>query len=98
MTIGKNIKKYRQQMGLSIPMLSDITGIHTSALYRYEEDKVNPKTNNLNKIAKALDISVTQLTELETGKKNCLTDNEIAHLVIEFCRQNNLSIIKNYNV
>lgn len=95
MTIGKNIKKYRQQKGCSIPMLSDITGINTSILYRYEQDKVKPKTNNLNKIAKALAISVTQLTELETGKQNCLTDAEIADLVIEFCKQNNLSIIKN---
>lgn len=95
MNVGKNIKKYRQQMGLSVPMLSNVTDIDTSILYRYEHNKVTPKRNNLNKIAKALNISVTQLTELETGKQNCLSDVEIADLVIEFCKQNNLSIIKN---
>lgn len=95
MNIGKNIKKYRQQMGLSVPMLSNVTDIDTSILYRYEHNKVTPKRNNLNKIAKALNISVTQLTKLETGKQNCLSDAEIADLVIEFCKQNNLSIIKN---
>lgn len=82
-------------MGLSIPMLSNITGIDTSILYRYEHNKVTPKRNNLNKIAKALNMSVTQLTELETGKQKCLTDAEIADFVIEFCKQNNLSIVKN---
>lgn len=96
--VGKNIKKYRQQMGLSVPMLSNITGIDTSILYRYEHNKVTPKRNNLNKIAKALNISVTQLVEIETGKQTYLTDAEIADLVIEFCKQNNLSIIKNKEI
>lgn len=98
MTVGKNIRKYRKQKGYSVPMLSDIADIDTSILYRYEQDKVKPKTNNLNKIAKALNVSVTQLTEIETGKQNCLTDVEIAYLVIEFCKQNNLSIIKNKEI
>ena len=93
--VGENIKKYRQQMGLSVPMLSNITGIDTSILYRYEHNKVTPKSNNLNKIAKALNISVTQLTVIETGNQSCLSDAEIALLVIKFCKENNLLIIKN---
>lgn len=98
MTVGKNIRKYRKQKDYSVPMLSNITGIDTSILYRYEQDKVKPKTNNLNKIAKALGVSVTQLTEIETGNPNCLSDAEIAFLVIKFCKENNLSIIKNMEI
>lgn len=95
MTVGENIRKYRRQNGWSVPMLSNATGINTSIIYRYEQGKVLPKRKNLNKIAKALNISAAQLDNIETGKQKRLTDAEIADLVIEFCKQNNLSIIKN---
>ena len=86
MSVGKNIKRYRKSKGWSITKLADETSLNVTTLYRYEHDKVKPKTDNLNKIAKALSVSVIQLENLETGKENCLSETEIAQLVIEFCK------------
>lgn len=63
MTIGENIKAFRTKKGLTQQQLADRTGLKDSAIRRYESGKIIPKTPNLHKIAKALDITIADLDE-----------------------------------
>ena len=62
-SIGEQIKKIRIERGLTQAQLGDlcIPKMKDSAIRRYESGKVVPKTNTLQRIAKALNVSVADL-------------------------------------
>ena len=59
--IGKNIRKTREDRGLTQKELSELTGISVIMLSQYENGKRKPKHDNLIKIASALSCSPTYL-------------------------------------
>lgn len=65
MTTGDNIKEYRKSKNITQQELSDKTGISISAINKYENNKREPKTEMLIKIAKALDVSLSALIDTE---------------------------------
>lgn len=66
MGLGARIKDLLYEKGLTIKDLSEITGIPVNTLYSITgRDDVNIRADNLEKIAKALDLSIDQLL---TGK------------------------------
>ncbi|MFT8343752.1 MAG: helix-turn-helix domain-containing protein [Clostridium beijerinckii] len=65
MTIGDNIKEYRKLKNITQQELSDKTGVSISAINKYENNKREPKTEILKKIAKALDVSLGTLADSE---------------------------------
>jgi transcriptional regulator with XRE-family HTH domain len=61
-TIGKNIKKLREKKGISQDRLSKLADISVNTIAKLELDySPNPTIETLQKIAKALDVSVDNL-------------------------------------
>ena len=60
--IGKNIKKLRQSNGLSQDRLSKMADVSYNSIIKLETGGItNPTIETLQKIAKALDVSVDDL-------------------------------------
>ncbi|MCX6753955.1 MAG: helix-turn-helix transcriptional regulator [Candidatus Nomurabacteria bacterium] len=60
--ISKNIKKLRQAKGLSLDRLSKIADVSYTSIIKLETSGItNPTIYTLQKIAKALDVSVDDL-------------------------------------
>ena len=64
MTLGKRIKKYRQDAFLSQEQLADLSHIAVSTIRKYESDERNPKEEQLEKLAHALHTSTAALKGL----------------------------------
>lgn len=61
-TIGKNIKQYRQDKGLSQDKLSKLADLSLNTVVKIELDESpNPTIETIQKIAKALGVSVDGL-------------------------------------
>jgi len=61
-TIGKNIKQFRQDKGLSQDKLSKLADLSLNTVVKMELDESpNPTIETIQKIAKALDVSVDDL-------------------------------------
>lgn len=60
--IGKNIRKLRKQKGLSQDRLSKLADLSYNTIIKLESGGItNPSIHTLQKIAKALDVSVDDL-------------------------------------
>lgn len=62
MTLGQRIKAARKQQGLKQTELAEMVGISVNSLRLYEGDKINPKSDVLNKIALACHVSISYLS------------------------------------
>ena len=61
-TIGKNIKKYRQEKGISQDKLSKLADLSLNTVVKIELDESpNPTIETIQRIAKALGVSVDGL-------------------------------------
>jgi len=61
-TIGKNIKRLRQAKGISQDRLSKLADVSLQTIVKMElDDKPNPTIETVQKIAKALDVSIDDL-------------------------------------
>ncbi len=61
--MGLRIRKLREAKGLSLRTLAEKAGVDFSEIYRIEAGKVTPRFATLEKLAKALGISVRDLIE-----------------------------------
>ncbi|MDP3769671.1 MAG: helix-turn-helix transcriptional regulator [bacterium] len=63
-TIGKNIKKLREQKAISQDRLSKLADISLNTIAKLElDDNQNPTIDTLSKIAKALEVKVDDLIQ-----------------------------------
>ena len=61
-TIGKNIKRYRQDKGLSQDKLSKLADLSLNTVVKIElGESPNPTIETIQRIAKALEVSVDDL-------------------------------------
>ncbi len=61
-TIGKNIKRFRQEKGLSQDKLSKLADLSLNTVVKIElDDSPNPTIETVQRIAKALEVSVDEL-------------------------------------
>jgi len=56
MKLGENIKKYREQAGMTLRELAEVVGVTHPTLSRYETGKSTPRYDILKKIAIALGV------------------------------------------
>jgi transcriptional regulator with XRE-family HTH domain len=62
-----NVREYRQKQGLSQEDLSELTGLHRTYIGSVERGERNISLLNIDKLAKALKVSISTLTnERET--------------------------------
>lgn len=59
--IGKNIQKIRESKGISQQELAAKCNFEKSNMSRLEAGRVNPTLSTLEKVAKALDVSLAEL-------------------------------------
>ncbi len=62
MNLGDKIRKARTDKGITQEALAREVGITVSTIYKIEKNKMNPTFSVTSKIAKALEISLDDLT------------------------------------
>ena len=65
MTVGENIRRIRQERGLTLKQLGDLVGVSEAYIRAYETGRRNPKIKSLEAIAQALAVNVEVLTNSE---------------------------------
>lgn len=60
--IGENIKRVREEKGMTQKELAEKCNLAVITIRQYESGKREPKQRTLNKIAKALDVYILELT------------------------------------
>jgi len=63
MTIGENIKRYREKAGLTQSQLASMIGVTGSNISQIEHDERELRLDKANEICKALKITLTQILE-----------------------------------
>lgn len=93
--IGSILKFIRNQKGLSLREIKEETGLAKSSLSSIENNKSNPTTKNLEKICKALGISVDFLFYLQKEINSYLKTNtdfsmnhELMHMLFNKFQEN----------
>lgn len=61
MTIGKKIRKYRKERGLTQKRLAELSGLATGTIQQYELEKRQPRIDILQKLADMLDVDISEL-------------------------------------
>lgn len=59
--IGKNLRHYREQGGLTVDDISYTSKVGRSTIYRVEQGLINCRISTLDRLAKALGIEVWKL-------------------------------------
>lgn len=77
MTFGEKLKTVRLSLNLSQSELSEKTGISERSLYTYEQTGILPRSNNLRKLAEALNVSVSYLLDEEETDPTKDIDHDI---------------------
>jgi len=67
----KNLRRYRNERGLSVRGLAVEAGVHYVSIVRLENGKFDPRLSTLRKLAKALGVTVCDLIDkpLNKGRK-----------------------------
>lgn len=84
MTIGTNIKKYREIKRLSQEELAEILDVSQPVISSWESDKTNPNSAQLPRIAQALDIEIPELFKGVNSLKYVSNQNNKDHSVNGF--------------
>ena len=87
--IGNQIKKMRVEKGYSQKEMSKITGIPYSTYSNYENNNREPNAEQLKKIAKALDASISELLSYDNMIGNITPSGDIVYMdsdLIEYNR------------
>lgn len=63
MTVGENIRRIRQEQGLTQKQLSKLCGIDAANIRKYESGRQKPKQETLLKMAKALRVHLKDLVD-----------------------------------
>jgi len=62
-TIGRNIRRFRTQSGLSQARLAELAGTSQSWICKIETGDENPTLVSLSRIARALEVEVSELMQ-----------------------------------
>jgi len=68
--IGEKLKFYRKKLGLTLQELEKRSGIGYASISDYENNKVEPRRDTLEKLAKALEIDVNDLLKEEAKEES----------------------------
>ncbi len=77
MTFGERLKHTRLAMNLSQTELAERSGISERSLYTYEQNGIIPRTNNIIRLAEALNVSVNYLMDKEDESQSAEVNEEI---------------------
>lgn len=69
-TIGEKLKNYRNRIGMTLQELEKKSGVANPVISRIETGKVKPRRSTLEKLAKALNISIDELFGIQKVEDN----------------------------
>lgn len=73
MKLGEKIKSIRKQKNMSLRELAQITGLSKTTLSDLENDAKNPSLETLQKVSKALEISIADLISVTESEDDLVT-------------------------
>lgn len=82
MTLFDRVKKIAKDRGLSLLQLNESAGLGKNAIYKWKKQK--PSMENLQKVAKALHVSVDDLLDTETQHEQKSVDLNDNHVLMTF--------------
>lgn len=82
MNIGEQIKYLRKRRHITQEQLAQVTGIHPVTIRKYETNKLQPKKEQINKIASALLVSPLAFGEFDSNKLSLKTTGDLMGLLI----------------
>lgn len=82
MTIGQRLKQQREELNISLRKLSEMTGIPTSSIRDYENDKYDPPISKTLKLSIALKCSIIWIATGKDKEELNLTKKELEVLKI----------------
>ena len=68
--VGKRLQEMRQQRGLSIRSLAEMSGLNFNTLSLIENEKTSPNVNTLQQLASALKVPITSFFEVVDAEKD----------------------------
>ena len=82
MNIGEQIKYMRKRRHITQEQLAQATGIHPVTIRKYEINKLQPKKEQIDKIASALSVSPLAFGEFDSNKLRLETTGDLMGLLI----------------
>lgn len=95
MTIGERIRETRQARGMTQKVLGEQAGIAEPTIRKYESDRLHPKYETLEKLAKPLGVTAGYLRDGKTrlGDQLLPVSEENLSLIIDSQLRSNLSAL-----
>ena len=82
MNIGEQIKYMRKKRKITQNQLAEMTGIHPVTIRKYETDRLQPKKEQVDKIADALSVSPLAFGEFNSNVIHLETEGDLMGLLI----------------
>lgn len=92
MTTGEKIRYCREQRGITQKKLADLTGIHPVSIRKYETNKMQPQSPQLERIAAALGVSYNALYGVSNGGMKLETIGDLMGVLMVLCNSGLLQI------
>lgn len=92
MTIGEKIKYFRTQKGITQAKLAEISEIHPVSIRKYETNKMQPQSPQLEKIAEALDVNYGALVGISNMNIRLETEGDFMGLLMLLCSSGILEV------
>ena len=82
MTIGEKIRYLRDRMGITQSKLAELTGIHPVSIRKYETNKMEPQTPQVERIAEAMNISATAILGIDHTNMRLETYGDLMGIIM----------------
>ncbi|MGN2368916.1 helix-turn-helix domain-containing protein [Clostridium cagae] len=91
MSLGENIRNIRKNKRYSMMKINELTGLSKSTISDLENDKSSPTSETLQKLANALDVSISDFFDSDIPKSQ--SKNQLGYLIEQYLCNLNFNII-----
>lgn len=92
LTIGEKIKYFRKQRGITQAQLAEISGIHPVSIRKYETNKMQPQTAQIERIASALGVNASAIDGMNSANIRLDSQGDLMGLLIAWHKSGILRI------
>lgn len=92
LTVGDKIKYFRKQRGITQAQLAELTGIHPVSIRKYEINKMQPQSQQIERIAEALRVNSGALSDSHSDIIHMETKGDLMGLLMLWHKSGILSI------
>ena len=84
LTIGEKIKYFRKKRGITQAQLADLSGIHPVSIRKYETNKMQPQTAQIERIAAALGVNAGAIDGMNAANIRLDSQGDLMGLLISW--------------